>query len=877
MHGHLRVIVSSLLLVLSSLAEAGAVEGVPRTQFTFKTPGPVVYELEPLAKRENEPRWQPARERDRPEARVRFGSQIILRLAKGHALGRATSGLNLELVQEFAPRLFVLQARSVPDALVAAEALGQRDGVEVSHPVRRRPMQKMARLAKRPNDPLFPLQWTLENRDTETGAILGPEFNIREAWALATGKGVVIGFADDGVDLAHTEFVGQGAEALHYNFTTNQAKGDPLNTRQAHGTVVAGLAVAKHNNAKGLAGISPDARFASEIVWDAGDSFGSELEVANMFKHRVDAIHVQNHSWGSSSITQLEVPEIEAVAIREAIENGRGGKGVIMVRVTGNNRSSDWSASDDGYSNDPRVVTVGAIGVDGRVAGFSNAGACILCTGLIGEIGGDYPVYSTDRTGALGWNRKSDVNDREVGSYHAIDRGGNSYSVPQIAGIVALLLEANPNLTYRDVQQVLIHASRQYDIDDPFLSANAAGYRFSINTGFGTPDAGEAVRLAKRWANAGPLVEKTYKQDSLNNVPDDGLLVQTILGGAVNTFRASPGNGLVPDDPIEALPLIDVGKALKPIETDLSGAGAFIQRGGAFFSEKVQHAADAGAVFAVIYNHTGGDERFILGDMNFVSIPAVFISQDDGDKIRTIMASTAEERVKVKLALEQTGAVINVPDTLLCEQVGVRVDMKHPIRGDIRLTVTSPSGTRSVLQANVPDGSEWRSDWVFWSNQFFYEPAKGDWTVAVTDMAESFTGVLSSIDLTVRGTVLTDADNDGLDDEWEQASFGSLDEDRLGDPDRDGWPNSREQAMHTNPALFDREFDVRLRSLVDGRLRFSWPAWHGFRFHVQSAAAVDGVWTDRALIEPGQYESEWVAEPQSGSDRFFRVKAELKP
>ena len=203
--------------------------------------------------------------------------------------------------------------------------------------------------------------------------------------------------------------------------------------------------------------------------------------------------------------------------------------------------------------------------------------------------------------------------------------------------------------------------------------------------------------------------------------------------------------------------------------------------------------------------------------------------------------------------------------------------MKHPIRGDIRLTVTSPSGTRSVLQANVPDGSEWRSDWVFWSNQFFYEPAKGDWTVAVTDMAESFTGVLSSIELTVRGTVLTDADNDGLDDEWEQANFGSLDEDRLGDPDRDGWLNSREQAMHTAPAVFDREFDVRLRPLADGRLRFSWPAWHGFRFHVQSATTVDGKWTDRAIVEPGQYESEWVTEPQSGNDRFFRVKAELKP
>ena len=877
MHGFRRVIVSGWILLLLPIVGAVAAEGLPRMQFNFKTPSPVAYEVAPLAKRAEGPRWLQAHERDRPGVRVEFGSEIILRLAKGQALGQATAGLGLEFVREFAPQLFILEARSVWNALVAAETLGLRDGVQVSHPVRRRPMQKMTRLAKRPNDPLFPLQWTLENRDAETGAILGPEFNIREAWAMATGKGIVIGFADDGVELTHTDFQGQGAEDLHYNFTIEQPKGEPLNTRQNHGTVVAGLAVATINNGKGIAGVSPGARFASQVVWDAGDSFGTELEVANMFKHRVDAIHVQNHSWGSSSIEQLDVPSIEAVAINEAIENGRGGKGVIMVRVTGNNRGSDWSAADDGYSNDPRVVTVGAVGADGRVAGFSNAGACVLCTGLIGETGGDHPVYSTDRMGSVGWNRKSNNDDPEVGSYIAIDRGGNSYSVPQIAGIVALMLEANPELTYRDVQQVLIHASRHYDFEDPFLAPNAAGYWFSINTGFGVPDAGSSVRLAKHWTNAESLVEKTYKEESLNNVPDDGLLVQTILGGAVNTFRASPGNGLVPDDPIEALPLIDVGKALKRIVTNLSGAGALIQRGGAFFSEKVRHAADAGAVFAVIYNHTGGDERFILGDMDSVPIPAVFITQNDGEKIRTIMASTAEERVKVKLALEQTGAVINVPDSLLCEQVGVRVDMKHPIRGDIRLTVKSPSGTRSVLQANVPSGSDWRSDWVFWSNQFFYEPAKGDWTIAVTDMAESFTGVLSSIELTVRGTALNDKDNDGLDDEWEQANFGSLDEGRLDDPDRDGWPNSREQAMHTNPALFDREFDVRLRSLVDGRLRFSWPAWHGFRFHVQSATTVDGKWTDRALVEPGQYESEWVTEPQSGNDRFFRVKAELKP
>ena len=92
-----------------------------------------------------------------------------------------------------------------------------------------------------------------------------------------------------------------------------------------------------------------------------------------------------------------------------------------MVRVTGNNRSSDWSAADDGYSNDPRVVTVGAVGADGRVAGFNNAGACVLCAGLIGETGGTACLL-TDRMGSVGWNRKSNNDDPEVSSYIAIDR-----------------------------------------------------------------------------------------------------------------------------------------------------------------------------------------------------------------------------------------------------------------------------------------------------------------------------------------------------------------------------------------------------------------------------------------------------------------------
>ena len=484
-------------------AEASAVETIGVVTYTLKTPRLVVYSVDSsdLAKD-----WARGHERDRPGVRVQFSSRVVLQLAKGTTLGQVMRGSLLKPDREFAPGLFILQALNVKVALEESQRLAKSRNVLVSHPVRRRPMKKMAPMAPRPNDPLFPTQWPLENRDRETGAILGPELNIREAWAESTGKGVVIGIVDDGVDLAHTEFIGQGVDDLHFNFTNGKANGNPVAQDQTHGTVVAGIAVAKANNGKGIAGVSPDARFASLVVWDAGDNFGTEEEIADMFQYRNDRIAVQNHSWGLSTSAQLDAMVLEKQAIKRAIEQGRDGKGVVMIRGAGNYRAQDWSAADDGYSNDPRVLTVGAVGPTGRVHSFSNMGACVLCAGLIGR-----GVYSTDRMGAFGENRDSSDDDPEVGSYHSLEYLGNSYTLPQIAGLVALVLNVNPDLTYRDVQQVFIHASRHFDFADPFLQSNAAGYLFTHNTGYGVPDAGAAVRLAKRWANARPFVEKSYQ------------------------------------------------------------------------------------------------------------------------------------------------------------------------------------------------------------------------------------------------------------------------------------------------------------------------------------------------------------------------------
>ena len=834
-------------------AEASAVEAIDVVTYALKTPRLVVYSVDSsdLAKD-----WARGHERDRPGVRVQFSSRVVLQLAKGTTLGQALRESPLKPDREFAPNLFILQAPNVKVALEESQRLAKRPGVLVSHPVRRRPMKKMAPMAPRPNDPLFPTQWPLENRDRETGAILGPELNIREAWAESTGEGVVIAIVDDGVDLAHTEFIDQGVDDLHFNFTNRKANGNPVAQNQTHGTVVAGIAVAKANNGKGIAGVSPDARFASLVVWDADDYFGTEEETADMFQYRNDRIAVQNHSWASNTSAQLDVMVLEKQAIKRAIEQGRDGKGVVMIRGAGNYRAWGWSAADDGYSNDPRVLTVGAVARTGRVQSFSNMGACVLCAGLI-----DKGVYSTDR----------------MGGYHSLEYPGNSYTLPQIAGQVALILSVNPDLTYRDVQQVFIHASRHFDFADPFLQSNAAGYLFTHNTGYGVPDAGAAVRLAKRWTNVRPLVEKSYKQAFVTQLPDDGLQLRVFANGKENSFVASPSDGLVPDDPIEALPLVDVGRATGPLEVDLTGKAALIERGGTFFSVKTRHAADAGATFAIIYNDRNGDERHIMGGMDFSPIPAVFLSQNDGASVRELMKLADDDPPKAGLSLESSDAVVIVPDELLCEQIGVRVNMTHPVRGDIRLTVQSPAGTRSILQANVPDVTAWRSDWTFWSNQFFYEQAKGKWTVAVSDLVKNFTGALSSVELTVRGTSITDADSDGLDDNWELEYFESLVETALGDPDKDGESNAREQALRTNPAKFNGSFDLRYHRLANGDLRLAWPSWRGFVFRIQSADHVLGPWSGQAVVESGKFQTEWDAKPVAQGVRFYRVQAEIKP
>lgn len=74
-------------------------------------------------------------------------------------------------------------------------------------------------------------------------------------------------------------------------------------------------------------------------------------------------------------------------------------------------------------------------------------------------------------------------------------------ATPAVAGGIALVLQANPNLTWRDVQTILLSTAKKTDPDSFSWSTNAAGYNHSPKYGFGLMDTGAAVEKAKTWVN----------------------------------------------------------------------------------------------------------------------------------------------------------------------------------------------------------------------------------------------------------------------------------------------------------------------------------------------------------------------------------------
>lgn len=368
-----------------------------------------------------------------------------------------------------------IETASVGEAVELAHVLSMRPGIEAyvdtSFPTTTRSV---------PTDPSFPLQWHLQNAQDP-----GRDANVVPAWGLGyTGEGVVIGVIDIGnVQNVHGDLSGR---YLPQASITAAFIG-------AHATAVAGVAVATADNGYGGAGVAYRARYGTMPQ-------GSTSQIVAAFGHRNDLIHIKNNSWGPiDNGTATQMPSAVATALETAVLNGRDGKGVSFVWAGGNGGAID-RVDYDPYASSRYVIAVGAIDDDDDVAGYSEFGSSLMLVAPSDGGPANRGIFTTDLLGASGY---------APGDFTS-SFGGTSAAAPIVSGVVALMLEANPDLTWRDIQHVLIHSTRICDPSHPTWTVNSAGYPVSYAYGFGAVDAGAAVVTALEW----PVLPAQIEYDS---------------------------------------------------------------------------------------------------------------------------------------------------------------------------------------------------------------------------------------------------------------------------------------------------------------------------------------------------------------------------
>ena len=816
---------------------------------------------------------------------VEFSDRIVLEVAGGD-IGPFLAEHNLTLSRVVRPNLYILQAGNSLAALNAAETLSQNPRVLASYPVMRRSYGKRGGYARQPNDPLFTEQWHLENRRSDR-QLRGADLNVRAAWPMTRGENVVVAVADDGFQLDHPDLEPRAIGTPHYNFFEEYEDGNPGTDDALHATPVAGLIAAETGNSRGVSGVAPGSTLASWVIFGLSffgeEAIATDEQLMDMFQYASNRVSVQNHSWGSANIMQMPIDALSETGIENAVKHGRNGKGVIIVRAGGNAREDQHNVNDDGLANDPRVIAVAAVRTDGRVCSYSSPGACILVAAPSGDFADDLPadpnpggVLTTDLTGNEGYSTDAG------GDYTLFD--GTSASSPQIAGVAALILSANPDLTYRDVQQVLAQSARHIDLADPGVRTNGAGFLVSHNSGFGVPDAAQAVNLAQSWSNLPAHTTVSVTNTTTTPIPDDSLRL-ICSGDAIDEALASinclPSLGVHPDAATPTLPLVDVGQANEDLTVDLTGKGALIERGTTLFWEKIERAAEAGAAFAIIYNNIGTTEIQPMGGTEFVSIPAISIGRDDGEALRSLIASST---VSARIQISPATYNLTVNDTLLCEHVGVRLKTTHGSRSDVRVTLVSPMGTRSVLQKINYDDSPGPVDWTYWTTQHFYETSAGTWRLEVSDELDTVittpesthaaTGSVTYAEIIIQGVRIADSDRDTLDDNWEREHFGHLDNGPRDDSDADGWINSREQIMRTDASGPGGALHLEIAELSPGHLRLTWPGHANWPYKLKANASVNGPYQEIAEI-PGKFPvTEYVVPAGSNPGGFYILESQ---
>jgi len=356
---------------------------------------------------------------------------------------------------------------------------------------------------------IFPKQWHLRPLE-RNGQIINQHVDAELAWSTSRGEGITIAIVDDGVDETHPEFVGKIVSP--YDTVIDLQDGNPKREGENHGTACAGVACAA--GVDKASGVAP----AAKLMPIRSGGLGSLAEAKAFWWATDNGADVISCSWGPRDgawwdnqdpqhFQEFLLPDSTRLAIDYAIKNGRGGKGCVIVWAAGNgNESCDL----DGYASYPKVIAVAASNDRGVRSYYSDYGQSVWCCFPSSDVDSRYVpvprpqpltpgIWTTDRQGRAGYNEGNLTDGDAAGSY-SNSFGGTSSSCPGVAGVVALMLGANENLTWEEIRAIIKNSCDQIDVDYGDYDANG----HSPFYGYGKINAARAVENALKAKDVKP-------------------------------------------------------------------------------------------------------------------------------------------------------------------------------------------------------------------------------------------------------------------------------------------------------------------------------------------------------------------------------------
>ena len=469
------------------------------------------------------------------------------------------------------------------------------------------------------SDPLALQQWHLRNTGqaafADSGGVAGMDINVDPVFSGFgfAGVGVTVAVVDSGLEIAHEDLAANVVPGGSWNFLNGTT--DPTNTATDgdHGTSVAGLIAMARNSVGGI-GVAPSARLK-------GFNFLSSTQTEQIFIDSLGGstanpnssdVFVFNQSFGISPTNDILIDPMDEAQYLAGVTSLRGGKGALYVKAAGNGfldmgvrgncaaanatqsvvggtftGLSCENANFDPHNTLPYQIVTGAINASGVRASYSTAGSAIWVSAPGGEFGRNAAldpgfislVYSpamvtTDQSGCAIGDSTNTVNNGSTfdngGAPNAAcnyrnGMNGTSSATPVTVGTIALILEANPALTWRDVKHILASTARQIDaaraavnialtggiyVAEPAWLTNAAGFKFHNWYGFGLVDASAAVNLAR-----------TYPLGQLGTFANTGLISSGAINIAIpdnSVTGSAPSTLTVPTNPVHVIEAVQI-------------------------------------------------------------------------------------------------------------------------------------------------------------------------------------------------------------------------------------------------------------------------------------------------------------------------------